>query len=142
MSIKHMKDVPIKDTQEYSRWVDSVERVSGHEEVASSDEETAELLPFVSSLRQATIGRKLCALDNGELALSPNATEVGDFICILMGGRVPFILRPIGQLDNSRPPSSLPAKLIGPCYVQGIMVEEELKLRRSSKAGLSNFSLL
>ena len=142
MSMKHVKEVPIKCTHGYSRWVDSVERLSGREEVASSDEETAELLPFVSSLRQATIGRKLCALDNGELALAPNATEVGDFICILMGGRVPFILRPIGQLDNGGPSSSLQVKLIGPCYVQGIMVEEELKQRRSSKAGLSNFSLL
>jgi hypothetical protein len=142
VSMKHVRDVPIKNTHEYSRWVNSVEGVNDHEEVASSDEESAELLPFVSSLRQATIGRKLCALDNGKLALSPNATEVGDFVCVLMGGRVPFILRPIGQLDKNRPLSSLQLKLIGPCYVHGIMVEEELRLRRSSKAGLSNFSLL
>jgi hypothetical protein len=142
VSMKHVKDVPIKDTHEYNRWVSYVERSSDHEEFASPDEETAELLPFVSSLRQATIGRKLCALDNGELALSPNATEAGDFVCVLMGGRVPFILRPIGRLGNSRSPSSLQLQLIGPCYVQGIMVEEELEQRRSSKAEFSNFSLL
>jgi hypothetical protein len=142
-SMKHVKDVPVKETHEYSRWVNYVERVSNGEEIALSDEETAELLLFISSLRQATIGRKLCALDRGEFALAPNETEVGDFICVLMGGRVPFILRPIGRLGNSRLPSSpLQVKLIGPCYVEGLVVEEELRQHKILNAELLNFSII
>jgi Heterokaryon incompatibility protein (HET) len=141
-SMKHVKDVPVKETHEYSRWVNYIERVSGGEEIGSSDEEAVELLPFISSLRQATIGRKLCALDSGDFALAPNATKVGDFICVLMGGRVPFILRPIGGLDNSGLSSSLQVKLIGPCYVEGLVVAEELRRGRISNAELLNFSIL
>jgi len=53
----------------------------------------------------------LCTTSNGYLASVPYTTEVGDFIVVLAGGDYPFVLRPTG--DHYR--------LVGPCYVHGIM---------------------
>jgi hypothetical protein len=54
----------------------------------------------------------LCTTANGFLAAVPCTTEVGDCIAILSGGNLPFVLRPTG--DNHY-------RLVGPCYVHGIM---------------------
>jgi hypothetical protein len=53
----------------------------------------------------------LCTTSNGYLAAVPYTTEIGDCIAILAGGGHPFVLRPTG--DHYR--------LVGPCYVHGIM---------------------
>ena len=49
------------------------------------------------------------------LALLPEETYVGDEICIFAGVNVPFVLR---SQPGSDPPQR---KLVGPCYVHGIM---------------------
>jgi hypothetical protein len=56
-------------------------------------------------------GTPLCTTAKGYLAAVPYTAKVGDCIAILAGGCVPFVLRPIG--DHYR--------LVGPCYVRGIM---------------------
>ena len=56
----------------------------------------------------------LCTTAKGYLAAVPLTTKVGDCIAVLAGGRVPFVLRPTG--DHYR--------LVGPCYVHGIMEGE------------------
>ncbi|KAE9364240.1 HET-domain-containing protein [Stipitochalara longipes BDJ] len=53
----------------------------------------------------------LCTTINGYLAAVPYTTEVGDYIVVLAGGDVPFVLRPTGDHYH----------LIGPCYVHGVM---------------------
>jgi hypothetical protein len=53
----------------------------------------------------------LCITASGLMASVPYTTEVGDRIMILSGSNVPFVLRPVK--DHYR--------LIGPCYVHGIM---------------------
>jgi hypothetical protein len=53
----------------------------------------------------------LCITAKGYLAAVPYTTEVGDCIALLAGGRLPFVLRSTG--DHYR--------LVGPCYVHGIM---------------------
>jgi hypothetical protein len=54
----------------------------------------------------------LCTTVKGFLAAVPCTTKVGDCIAILGGGNLPFVLRPTG--DNHY-------RLVGPCYVHGIM---------------------
>jgi hypothetical protein len=54
----------------------------------------------------------LCATAKEYLAAVPCTTEEGDRIAILSGGNLPVILRPNGD-DYYR--------LVGPCYVHGIM---------------------
>jgi hypothetical protein len=53
----------------------------------------------------------VCVTAKGYLASVPYTAKKGDCIAILSGGRVPFVLRPIGSHY----------RLIGPCYVHGIM---------------------
>ena len=64
---------------------------------------------------------KFCRTDNGYLGLVPYGTLPGDAIAIIHGCQVPFVLR---ASDNS-----LNYRLVGPCYVHGIMYGEALRGR-------------
>jgi hypothetical protein len=79
----------------------------------STLEEYGEQLRIRQNLFEIEIntGTPLCTTAKGYLAAVPFTAKVGDCIAVLAGGRVPFVLRPIG--DHYR--------LVGPCYVHGIM---------------------
>ncbi|PMD43910.1 HET-domain-containing protein [Hyaloscypha variabilis F] len=64
--------------------------------------------PFAAEINDTS---PLGTTKNGYLAAVPYTTEVGDFIALLAGGRLPFILRPTGDHYC----------FVGPCYVHGIM---------------------
>ncbi|TVY15382.1 hypothetical protein LARI1_G005623 [Lachnellula arida] len=53
----------------------------------------------------------------GYIGLGPPSMLEGDIICILFGGEVPYVLRPMGSHWQ----------LVGECYVHGIMQGEGLK---------------
>jgi Heterokaryon incompatibility protein (HET) len=55
---------------------------------------------------------------NGYAGWIPKSSKVGDRVCVVAGGQVPFILREL--------PDSL-YQLIGECYIHGIMDGEALK---------------
>jgi hypothetical protein len=67
------------------------------------------------------IGTRLFATDNPRaiLGTGPEGLCVGDVVCVLFGGDVPFILRPSPQGNY---------QLIGECYVSGIMRGEALDM--------------
>jgi len=56
----------------------------------------AEAALFESLVSQVSFGRRLFQTDTGYLGLGPKAMRVGDLVCVLFGGRVPFVLRPTG----------------------------------------------
>lgn len=60
----------------------------------------------------------LARSENGLLALVPCTTKVGDDIVIFQGGKTPFVIR---QIDQGW-------KLIGRCYVHGIMYGAAFRL--------------
>jgi hypothetical protein len=62
--------------------------------------------------------RSLCTTERGYLCLAPPDTQVGDSLCILLGGRVPYILRP---KDGGV------YELVGESYVHGFMKGEAFK---------------
>ena len=64
----------------------------------------------------ASGGRIFARTERGYYVLGPAALEVGDKVCVLLGGKVPFCLRPIGR-------SYL---LVGECYVHGLMKGEAI----------------
>jgi hypothetical protein len=51
------------------------------------------------------------------VGLGPEAAQAGDIICILFGGRIPYLLRP--SSDDSY-------LLVGECYINGLMYGEAL----------------
>jgi hypothetical protein len=61
--------------------------------------------------------RRFCTTANGRLACVPKSSHEGDVICILFGGEVPYVLRPIRDGYYS---------VIGECYVDNIMHGESL----------------
>ncbi|KAI3325744.1 HET-domain-containing protein [Xylariaceae sp. AK1471] len=59
-----------------------------------------------------TGGLKFCVTDHGRFGQVPVTSQPGDRVCVLVGGEVPFIIRPTGRGTYT---------LIGECYVTGIM---------------------
>ena len=51
-----------------------------------------------------------------QMGLAPSEAETGDIVCIILEASVPFVLRPEGNAF----------KLIGECYVQGVVKGEAL----------------
>jgi hypothetical protein len=62
-----------------------------------------------------TTGRKAFVTQTGFLGLGPAEVEPGDVVCILFGGNLPYMMRPLG-LDEFI--------FLGPSYVHGIMYGE------------------
>ncbi|KAI0460291.1 heterokaryon incompatibility protein-domain-containing protein [Xylaria acuta] len=55
---------------------------------------------------------KFCVTEHGRFGHVPLNTQPGDRICVLLGGEVPFIVRPMGRGTYT---------LVGECYIDGIM---------------------
>lgn len=88
---------------------------------------------FVYSHRAstATLGRVLGTTEKSYLAMVPMMACVGDEIVIFSGGKVPFVIRAEG--NNF--------KLVGPCYVHGIMDGEAFPDGDTKSDGLEWFTL-
>ncbi|KAG6368461.1 hypothetical protein INS49_002668 [Diaporthe citri] len=71
---------------------------------------------FQEAMRGACTWRRLIVTENGHVGLGPQATELGDVVCILEGAIMPLILRPEADSDSF--------KLVGEAYVQGMMFGE------------------
>lgn len=68
---------------------------------------------------------------DGYLCLADADTRVGDWVCILFGGDVPYVLRP-NRTDEGPDGTVQTWELIGECYVHGFMDGEALQGRDSS----------
>lgn len=65
-----------------------------------------------------TRGRVLFTTANGYIGLAPHGTREGDLVFVILGGEVPFVLRPY---DDGY-------EFIGEAYVQGVMNGEVLRM--------------
>ncbi|CZR69172.1 related to heterokaryon incompatibility protein het-6 [Phialocephala subalpina] len=74
-------------------------------------------------------GRRFFRTAEGYYGIGPLIVEEGDVICVLLGGRTPFILRPVGD-DYS---------LVGECYVHGFMHGEAIEMMERGERELENF---
>jgi hypothetical protein len=75
---------------------------------------------YLVGMMDAAFDRRLFATDKGYIGLAPAGTQVGDRVCILLGGHTPFLLRPSEQYSGRY-------RLVGECYVHGIMHGEALQ---------------
>ncbi|PLB39822.1 uncharacterized protein BDW47DRAFT_102483 [Aspergillus candidus] len=67
------------------------------------------------------LGRRVLRTRNGYIGLAPPGAQKGDQVVLLEGGRVPYLLRKVD--DESY-------KLVGECYVHGIMYGEAFDEKR------------
>jgi len=92
-----------------------LESTYGHgEEDLTRENQSEMLLDFLYALSGHWEGRALCSSGDGRLALVPQQTRESDSIFLPFGSRVPFIVR---KAESDW-------KLIGECYVHGIMQGE------------------
>jgi hypothetical protein len=69
---------------------------------------------------RATIGRQLDVTDAGHVALAPTGVQRGDEVCVLYGGRTPFVLRQAGRDPDGYGDRPL-FRIVGQAYVHGVM---------------------
>jgi Heterokaryon incompatibility protein (HET) len=86
---------------------------------------------FAWRMRPVVKGRRMIQSHKGYLGIVPGGTKIGDYICVLLGGDMPFILRPCGDHYV----------LIGECYIHGLMEGEALQLVEQELIKLQNFNL-
>lgn len=75
----------------------------------------------INSLMGMVLGRRVLRTRNGYIGLAPPGAQKGDQVVLLEGGRVPYLLRKVD--DESY-------KLVGECYVHGIMYGEAFDEKR------------
>jgi hypothetical protein len=75
---------------------------------------------FSSGVQVASLGRKLFGTQEGYIGIGDVTLQEGDLVCVLFGGKVPFILRPA---DGRY-------RFVGECYLHGIMLGQALEKGR------------
>jgi hypothetical protein len=86
--------------------------------------------------------RRLVISEKRYLGLVPMDTQPGDKICILFGGRVPFILRETSEqveIDGINHKCHI---LLGDSYIHGLMQGEAAKMIERQEVGVQNFYLV
>lgn len=74
-------------------------------------------------------GQRLFTTRKGYLGIGSSKIQVGDLVCVLLGGKVPFILRHIDQTVCQLEYVSLSCSFVGQAYVHGIMRGEAIRER-------------
>ncbi|KAI8718537.1 HET domain-containing protein [Fusarium sp. LHS14.1] len=108
------------DAQVKLQWVRFLEECGLEEcgyNVPGVDEEViVKAIRFANAMRRTSCHRPIGLTWRGYIGSVPRNSRVNDEVCILRGGRVPFILRRLGQ--GSR------FSFVGDAYVHGIMRRE------------------
>ena len=87
---------------------------------------------FHEAFVRACVDRRFFVTRNGLMGIGPDAMKEGDIIAILFGGSVPYVVRTVGQNH----------KLVGECYVVGLMNEEAMSTWRDEGSKRKIFDLL
>ncbi|PQE10655.1 heterokaryon incompatibility protein [Rutstroemia sp. NJR-2017a BBW] len=81
---------------------------------------------YIAALQDTLYGWRFVVTKNGYVGVVPNIAKVGDVVAILKGGRVPFVLKKSEKREKV-------FRLIGECYIHGLMNGEGLSLPRISE---------
>lgn len=93
---------------------------------------------FLERVQSVIFQRRLFrSKDHGLLGLAPSSARKKDLICILYGLSVPVILRPVRSTNSSRE-----FRLIGECYIHGMMNGEAFELRQNGQYVRSTFNIV
>ena len=88
--------------------------------------------PFFKEVARAVAERRVFVTEKGYLGLGPGNTNKGDFVCVLLGGPVPFVLRQ--DRDDE-------FVLVGEAYVHGAMSGEVMKEAEAGELVRQDFKL-
>ncbi len=94
---------------------------------------------------KSTHNSRLCITRGGYIGLVPNETRVGDQLCVLLGGKVPYILRPVieeSSISSDNDPQTSCHSFIGGCYIDGLMDGEAMDSPEKEEVELQDFVLI
>jgi hypothetical protein len=120
---------------------DAVESISGSTDTFQTDRASSENFSFAEG--SCSFGRRFAVTKKGYMAMIPPHSEVGDLICILLGGQTPFILRydpDNGDSDNTMGNRGT-YQLVGEAYVHGLMGGEAMKELAAGQVHLQEFKI-
>lgn len=86
---------------------------------------------FGRRLRSTVGGRRFIITKEGYLGIAHNSVQQGDLLCIFMGGRMPVVLRPVGETYL----------FICESYVHGLMLGTAIDIASRSGLYLKEFTL-
>ncbi|CBX97652.1 hypothetical protein LEMA_P090610.1 [Plenodomus lingam JN3] len=75
---------------------------------------------YIKELTSDRRGEVFFTTEKGYLGVSPASVKAGDAVAVLAGASVPIVLRPQHTLDSRK------YQIVGPCYIQGLMLGEGL----------------
>lgn len=82
-----------------------------------------ERFPAAQALERSIVvwgnNRRFCATRDGRIGWVPRDTREDDVVCVLFGGRVPYVLRPCERGYT----------LVGECYIHGLMEGEAMEMK-------------
>ncbi|KAI1366526.1 heterokaryon incompatibility protein-domain-containing protein [Xylaria arbuscula] len=104
-------------------------------EAAESDlaQKLGGLGPIISRFPEGlrvSFERRLCVTKSGYIGLVPPLARVGDVVSILHGGDAPYLVRPGTNPAVRDEMGVLRCRLVGECYMHGMMDGEMVKLER------------
>ena len=82
------------------------------------------IAPFDELMKGCAMGRRICTTSKGYVGFCPSYSVYRDIICVVPGLQVPLLLRPVTTSKNAK--STPKYRLVGECYVHGIMNGEAL----------------
>ncbi|MCJ1327551.1 hypothetical protein MMC10_004221 [Thelotrema lepadinum] len=85
----------------------------------TNDNDGSSIGDFIQSYNTIGTTRRVCATAHRRLGQVPRSAEIGDLICVLHGGRVPYVIRP--RSDGS-------FTLVGESYINGVMDGEAMEM--------------
>jgi hypothetical protein len=96
---------------------------------------------FSAHVPKALMGRRFFISSKGYIGLAPLGVEVSDRLCVLAGGRVPFIVRAVERIQTQTA-SPFVCRLIGDSYVHGLMDGEAMKMVDDGMLHVEEFELV
>ena len=84
-------------------------------------------LAFQVSMVRVAATRSLCVTEGGYLVMAPLQAERGDHVCLLSGGKLPYIVRASISKETLMVGKGTPLEFIGDAYVHGLMKEEAMR---------------
>ena len=110
--------------QAYVKLQNLLAQAEAGNDVSIRKEEHDMALAFQTSMIRVVASRSLCTTEGGYLVMAPVGVERGDCVCILSGGKLPYIVRAPkgeeepGMIEKTR------WHFIGDAYVHGLMKGE------------------
>ncbi|GAW22121.1 hypothetical protein ANO14919_116560 [Xylariales sp. No.14919] len=97
---------------QYVQW--ATERAAGNQD--GNGQRPSSMLNYSAvideSIITCTSWLKFCITGHGRFGQIPSGSQPGDCVCVLVGGEVPFIVRPTGRGTYT---------FVGECYIDGVM---------------------